>query len=85
MKLLKFYGTYCSPCKALAKSISETKFNDDFKIESYDVEECVKSVERYKIKSVPTCILLDNTNKEIKRWVGTFNVKEELKEFVKND
>lgn len=85
MKLLKFYGTYCSPCKALTKTINETKFNEDFSIESYNVEEEFELTEQYRVKSVPTCVLLDNDNKEIKRWVGTFNVKEELKEFIKND
>lgn len=85
MKLLKFYGTYCSPCKVLTNAISEAKFKEEFKIESYNVEEEFELTEQYRVKSVPTCVLLDNANKEIKRWVGTFNVKDELKEFIKND
>lgn len=82
MKLIKFYGSYCSPCKALTKSLSEIDFKENFEIVSYNVEEEIDLVEDYKIKSVPTCILVDDNGSEVKRWIGTFNIKEELKEFI---
>lgn len=80
MKLLKFYGNYCNPCKALTKSMEEV--NIVIKIESLDVEENWELADEFKIKSVPTCILVDDEGNEVKRWVGTFNVKEELRDFI---
>ncbi len=82
MKLLKFYGTYCNPCKALTKVINELDLKNDFSIVSHDVEEGWELADKFKIKSVPTCILIDDSGNEVKRWVGTFNVKEELKDFI---
>lgn len=82
MKLLKFYGTYCNPCKSLTKIINEIEFKDNFSVVSCDVEDEWELADRFKIKSVPTCVLIDENENEVKRWVGTFNVKEELKDFI---
>lgn len=81
MKLLKFYGSYCNPCKKLTSDLEQVKLA--IEIESYNVEEDLDITDDYKIRSVPTTILLDDNNKEVKRWLGTFNVKEELKEYIK--
>lgn len=74
MKLLKFYGTYCKPCKVLADRLSKIEL--DIPLLDYNVEEEVELTEKWKVRNVPTVILLDENDKEIKRWVGTFNVKE---------
>lgn len=83
MKLLKFYGTYCKPCKVLADRLSKIELN--IPILDYNVEEEVELTEKWKVRNVPTVILLDENDKEIKRWVGTFNVKEEFKKFIKDE
>lgn len=80
MRLLKFYGSYCSPCRKLTKDLESV--NLMIELESYNVEDDWEMAEDYKIKSVPTVILLNEANKEVKRWLGTFNVKEELKDFI---
>lgn len=83
MKLLKFYGTYCMPCKVLADRLSKIELN--IPLLDYNVEEEVELTEKWKVRNVPTVILLDENDKEIKRWVGTFNVKEEFKKFIKDE
>lgn len=80
MKILKFTGQYCAPCKALTKTFDS--LNLSIEVKNIDIEEELDIVEEFKIKSVPTCILIDDNGKENKRWVGTFNVKEELKDFI---
>lgn len=80
MEILKFSGQYCTPCKMLAKEFE--KYNLSINVKEVDVEEDFELVEKYKIKSVPTTILIDDNGNENKRWIGTFNVKEELKAFI---
>lgn len=82
MKLLKFYGTYCKPCKVLAQNLSELELT--IPLIDYNVEDEYDLADEYMIRSVPTVILLDDDNNEEKRWVGTFNPKVELKAFIKN-
>ena len=72
MRILKFYAQWCAPCKKLAKDFE----NENLRVESIDIEQEADMVDEYGIRSVPTTIILDENDKEIKRWVGTFNVKE---------
>ena len=83
MKLLKFYGTYCKPCKVLADRLSKIELN--ITLHSYDVEEEVELTEKWKIRNVPTVILVDDDNNEVKRWVGNFEPSIELKDYTSND
>lgn len=82
MKLLKFYGTFCTPCKVLADRLSKIKLN--IPLLDYDVEEEVELTEKWKVRNVPTVILVDENDNEVKRWVGNFDPNVKLKEFIKN-
>ena len=83
MKLLKFYGTYCKPCKVLADRLSKIEL--DIPLHSYDVEEEVELTEKCKVRNVPTVILVDDDNNEVKRWIGNFEPSIELKDYTSND
>lgn len=73
-KILKFGADWCNPCKTLDKKLEN--FND-CDVVKYDVDEVEESLlEKYKIRNIPVTILLDENEKEIQRWVGTFNVEE---------
>lgn len=72
MRILKFHAQWCAPCKKLAKDFER----ENLRVESIDIEQEEDMVDEYGIRSVPTTIILDENDKEIKRWVGTFNVKE---------
>lgn len=71
MKLLKFYGTFCAPCKVLTASLSS--LNLKMPVEDIDVDLNVDAVKKYSIRGVPTLILLDSGGNELGRKVGALN------------
>jgi thioredoxin 1 len=82
MKLLKFYAEWCGPCKGLTKIIDGAKDKIDIPVEEYDIDNEMMMVQEYKIRSVPTMVLVDATGKEIRRQIGMVN-EEKLLEFLK--
>lgn len=80
MKLLKFGASWCLPCKNLESRLKNIKLSID--LLKYDVEEDVELTEEWKVRNVPTTILLDDNGHEIKRWVGNFDPNVELKAFI---
>ena len=80
MKLIKFGASWCLPCKNLDSRLDSINLNID--LLKYDVEEDVELTEEWKVRNVPTTILIDDNGHEIKRWVGNFEPNVELKEFI---
>lgn len=82
--VLKFYSPTCGPCKALQRAIDGYyKGNSDYeKIQNIDVtkEENLELVNKYKISSLPTLLMIDKEGKEIKRVNGVLN-EDKLIEF----
>lgn len=83
MKLIKFGASWCMPCKNLESRLNKLDLTID--LFSYDVEEEVDLTEEWKVRNVPTVILVDDNGHEVKRWVGNFEPNVELKAFIKND
>lgn len=83
MKLIKFSASWCMPCKNLESRLNKLDLTID--LFSYDVEEEVELTEEWKVRNVPTVILVDDNGHEVKRWVGNFEPNVELKAFIKND
>jgi len=82
MKLLKFYAEWCGPCKGLTMIINNAKDKIHIPIEEYDIDNEMFMAQDYKVRSVPTLILVDDKNQEIKRSVGLLT-EEKLLEFLK--
>jgi len=82
MKLLKFYAEWCGPCKGLTMIINGAKDKIDIPIEEYDIDNEMIMAQNYKVRSVPTIVLVDDKNQEIKRHVGLLT-EEKLLEFLK--
>jgi thioredoxin 1 len=82
MKLLKFYAEWCGPCKGLSKIIDGAKDKINIAIEEYDIDNEMMMAQEYKVRSVPTMVLVDDTGAEIKRQVGMVS-EEKLLEFLK--
>jgi thioredoxin 1 len=82
MKLFKFYAEWCGPCKGLTMIINGAKDKISIPIEEYDIDNEMFMAQDYKVRSVPTLILVDDKNQEIKRSVGLLT-EEKLLEFLK--
>lgn len=69
MKLLKFEATWCQPCKALKQNMASLDLTG-FEYEAFDVDEKPEMATRYKVRGVPTLIILDDAGNEIARRTG---------------
>ena len=78
MNILKFFGTWCNPCKVLLKAFEEAKIEH----QAIDVDENEELADKYNVKSVPTVIVLNNEGEELGRFVGP-RTKEQLLEELK--
>jgi thioredoxin 1 len=56
--LADFWATWCSPCKQMAPILDEIVTETGIKLVKIDVQEYQDLVEAFKIKNVPTLILL---------------------------
>jgi thioredoxin 1 len=82
MKVLKFYAEWCQPCKMLSQIIKNAGDKITVAIEDVDIDNNIMTSVEYQVRSVPTMILLDDDDKEIKREVGMMN-EQKLLEFLK--
>lgn len=76
MKILKFYADWCGPCKAQSMIIKGAGDKITVPVEDVNIDNAVFLSAQYAIKSVPTMILLDDNDKEIKRNVGVLKEQE---------
>ena len=83
MKIV-FYFTaeWCQPCKKVKPVVEEMK-KEGFQFQMIDADYEQILVKRFKVKSVPTFILLED-GKELNRITGA-KTREELEEFIKNE
>ena len=81
MKLLKFYAEWCQPCKMQSQIIKRAGDKIKTPIEDVDIDNNIMMSTEYKIRSVPTMVLLDDDGKEVKRTVGVLN-ETQLLEFL---
>ena len=78
MKVLKFYANWCGPCKAQTKIIANAKDKISIPIEEVDIDGNVFMSTNFNIRTVPTMVMVDDQEKEIKRIVGLQPEKELL-------
>lgn len=79
-KVLKFSATWCGPCKMLAKTLQTVQ--TEVEIENVDIEQNPELTQQYRIRGVPTLVLLQD-DAELKRIVGVKS-KEELENWINN-
>ena len=82
MKVLKFYAEWCGPCKGLNMVIKGAGDKITVPINEVNIDEELMTSVEYGVRSVPTMILLDENDVELKRHVGTLN-EEQLLDFLK--
>ena len=71
--ILQCGASFCNPCQQAKRYVKSIGAED--KIIYVDVEENEALVSEYKIKNLPTFILLDFDGKEVERFTGFDKVK----------
>lgn len=72
MKLIKFSAPWCGPCRQLAPIIEEIK--DLISVHEIDIDEVDPVVlTKYKVKSIPLLIIVDDSENEVWRHIGSIS------------
>ena len=79
MRLLKFSAEWCQPCKMLAKTLEGV--NVPYTISNIDIDDSPNLAADYKVRGVPTMVLVDDNDKEVGRLVGV-KTKAQIEEFI---
>jgi len=69
MKLLYFSAPWCMPCKALAPILERVAQTQT--VEKINIDEQFELAQSFNIRSIPTIILVDESNQELERSVGS--------------
>lgn len=81
MRVLKFKAEWCAPCKSLTQTIKNAGDKITIHIEEVDIDSDSSAAMHYGIRSVPTMIMVNENNAEVKRKVGSMN-EAQLLEFL---
>lgn len=77
----RFTATWCAPCKALAPVFTTLeKELIDIKFETIDIEQDPDQTSKYKVRSVPTVVILEND--EVKDMILGLNPKQKYIEAI---
>jgi thiol-disulfide isomerase/thioredoxin len=85
-KLLKFSASWCGPCRYMSPIVEgvlgDTVY-DDVELISVDIdeEEGQEFARMFNVRSIPTLILLDDTDKVVNTLIGAAD-ENELREFL---
>ena len=72
MKLIKFYATWCEPCKALTQIVDRNKdiIPADWTYQEIDIDQDMNSAKALQVRGVPTMVIMSDDNVEVRRHVG---------------
>jgi len=76
MKLLKFYADWCAPCKMQTTIIEQAGDKIIIPVVEINIDEDSNATVMHGVRSVPTMILKDDNDTELKRHVGLMKEKE---------
>lgn len=81
-KLLKFYSKTCGPCKVMSRNLEKL---DNTKVEIHEIdiaeEENNELVDKYKVRVVPTIIILSDNEDILAEFKGITSI-EKIKETI---
>lgn len=60
MRILKFFATWCNPCKQLTPKLNAVASAHGLTVEEINIEENVDLAQKYDIMSVPTVLFIKN-------------------------
>ncbi len=68
--LLEFFGTWCMPCKMVAKILDRIKEErSDFKLIMLDIDKNLSLAKEFSVLTVPSFLVFKN-GKEVEKMVG---------------
>lgn len=73
MKVYKFYGSWCQPCKMLTRTLEDVNLNGHEIVEVDIDEDPTGLTQRYGVRGVPAMIMIDDKQAEVKRLTGYHN------------
>lgn len=81
MKVFKFYAEWCGPCKVQSQIIKAAGDKITTPVVDVNIDENLALATDFEVRSVPTMVLVDDKENEIKRHVGVMK-EAELIEWV---
>ena len=85
MKILRFTASWCGPCKSLAANLEWLQSEYPLpNIEKVDIDENPELATQYGVRGVPTMVMLDDNNAEVRRMVGTTD-RNKLLEWIRGE
>ena len=81
MKVLKFYATWCEPCKMLTRIMEQAKDKINIPVQEVNIEEEMELAQKYRVRSVPTMVIVAEDGTELKRQSGML-MEDKLLEFL---
>lgn len=82
-KVYDFWAPWCGPCKQIKPIIEELKNEIGFELVEINVDEDDEDIStQFKVRNIPTIIIVDEDMKEVSRQVGSVS-KNALEKFLK--
>lgn len=84
MKIYKFGASWCPVCKTQDNELEKIKGEIQIEKFTMDSEEDDIYFDKYNIKSLPTTIIVDENENELKRFIGLViakNLEKELENY----
>lgn len=83
MQILKFSASWCAPCRTLSTMLSTTEHDHNITEIDIDSDDGIELAAAHRVRSVPTMIMLDADQREVKRS-GSFASATDLKKWMES-
>lgn len=72
--LLKFWYEGCAPCATLSRTMEDVDMSR-YEVESVDIVSAPDVTSHYRIRAVPSLVIIDEEGNELKRHTGVMDKK----------